>query len=253
MDAERLSTIFHFPLSELAFVPEDKSAIKLVVPETARASADPGASEGPDCTTHSSSIVEAPVEAPTTPAELEARQRRIDGAKRVSQSYIPLPPHEATVDETQAELKRGFDCLVVAGSLHAKLVVMPLLRLLKPSSPLVVYSATPYPLLELQETLIREEVAMNVQISESWMREHQVLPSRTHPLMQMSGSSGFLLSGTRVHKKSNKPPSRNAAVAAVAAIPAIPAESNPHASPPSKKRKAEPEEERKPEPEEGCL
>ena len=261
MDAERLSTIFHFPLSELAFVPEDKSAIKLIVPGAARASADPGASEGPDCTTHSSSVatdstthsssvVEAPVEAPTTPAELEARQRRIDGAKRVSQSYIPLPPHEATVDETQAELKRGFDCLVVAGSLHAKLVVMPLLRLLKPSSPLVVYSATPYPLLELQETLIREEVAMNVQISESWMREHQVLPSRTHPLMQMSGCSGFLLSGTRVHKKSNKPPSRNAAVAAVAAVPA---ESTPHASPPSKKRKAEPEEERKPEPEEGCL
>ncbi len=27
--------------------------------------------------------------------------------------------------------------------------------------------------------------------------------------MQMSGSSGFLLSGTRVHKKTDKPPSRN--------------------------------------------
>jgi hypothetical protein len=27
--------------------------------------------------------------------------------------------------------------------------------------------------------------------------------------MQMSGSSGFLLSGTRVHKKTGKPPSRN--------------------------------------------
>lgn len=44
------------------------------------------------------------------------------------------------------------------------------------------------------------------------MREHQVLDGRTHPLMSMNGSSGFLLSGTRVFKKSEPPPSRNAAV-----------------------------------------
>jgi len=37
---------------------------------------------------------------------------------------------------------------------------MPLLRLVKPSSPIVVFSTTPYPLLELQEMLIREEAGM---------------------------------------------------------------------------------------------
>lgn len=144
---------------------------------------------------------------------MEARQRRVDGAKRAQQSFNKaLPVHAPSVEETQTELQRGFDCLVVAGMLSPKLLVMPLLRLLKPSSPIVVYSPTPEPLLELQELLIREEAAMNLHISESWMREQQVLPGRTHPLMAMSGSSGFLLSGIRVFKKSQKPPSRNIAV-----------------------------------------
>ena len=151
----------------------------------------------------------------------------------MTQSFRALTPHAPTVEETQDELQRGFDSLVVAGSLNPKLLVLPLLRLVKPSSPIVVFSTTPYPLLELQELLIREEAAMNLHISESWMREHQVLPSRTHPLMQMSGCSGFLLSGTRVHKKSDKPPSRNAAARELA---------NQELSPAAKKRKVEVQE-----------
>jgi hypothetical protein len=107
-------------------------------------------------------------------ATLEGRQRRIDGAKRAAQSFAQLTPHAPTVEETQAELQRGFDSLVVAGSLDVKLLVPPLLRLVKPSSPIVVYSPSPYPLVELQEQLIRDEVAMNLHISETWMREHQV-------------------------------------------------------------------------------
>lgn len=37
-----------------------------------------------------------------------------------------------------------------------------------------------------------------VQLQESWMREIQVLPARTHPMMAMSGSGGYMLSGIRV-------------------------------------------------------
>ena len=74
--------------------------------------------------------------------------------------------------------------------------------------------------------------AMNLHISESWMREHQVLPDRTHPLMQMSGSSAFLLSGTRVHKKSDRPPSRN-----TAALQHSPGDGNEAQAPAAKKAK----------------
>lgn len=46
---------------------------------------------------------------------------------------------------------------------------------------------------------------MEIHISETWMREYQVLPGRTHPMMNMSAASGFLLSGSRVNKKIEKP------------------------------------------------
>ncbi len=35
-------------------------------------------------------------------------------------------------------------------------------------------------------------------LSETWMRQYQVLPKRTHPLMSMSGSGGFILVGYKV-------------------------------------------------------
>jgi len=244
MDAEHLSAIFHFPLSELGFVPEDKSAVKLVLAQLPVADATSGDAMQQDADDTPKEVMQQDAHSPpaqtqaqatengqgtsaasekaaVTPQQskteeeemMEARQRRVDGAKRAQQSFNKaLPVHAPSVEETQTELQRGFDCLVVAGMLSPKLLVMPLLRLLKPSSPIVVYSPTPEPLLELQELLIREEAAMNLHISESWMREQQVLPGRTHPLMAMSGSSGFLLSGIRVFKKSQKPPSRNIAV-----------------------------------------
>ncbi len=59
------------------------------------------------------------------------------------------------VEEVQAELALGFDSLVVGGSLDPTLLVPRLLPLLRPSSPLVIYSATPQPLMELEQLLIQ--------------------------------------------------------------------------------------------------
>lgn len=36
-------------------------------------------------------------------------------------------------------------------------------------------------------------------LQETWMREYQVLPSRTHPMMRMHGASGYILFGTKVN------------------------------------------------------
>eukprot|EP00854_Cymbomonas_tetramitiformis_P007681 gene7680-9144_t len=41
------------------------------------------------------------------------------------------------------------------------------------------------------------KVAVGLQLSEPWMRIQQVLPMRTHPMMSMSGTGGYLLCGTR--------------------------------------------------------
>ena len=39
-------------------------------------------------------------------------------------------------------------------------------------------------------------MALNLRLSETWMREYQVLPNRTHPEINMSGGGGYLLYGT---------------------------------------------------------
>ncbi len=40
--------------------------------------------------------------------------------------------------------------------------------------------------------------SVNVCLSETWLRRQQVLPARTHPDVNMSGSGGYVLSGTYV-------------------------------------------------------
>lgn len=39
---------------------------------------------------------------------------------------------------------------------------------------------------------------IDLQLNETWTREHQVLPGRTHPEMNMSACSGYLLSGIKI-------------------------------------------------------
>ena len=39
--------------------------------------------------------------------------------------------------------------------------------------------------------------AVALQLNESWWREYQVLPGRTHPGMMTSGTGGYVLSGTK--------------------------------------------------------
>jgi len=48
------------------------------------------------------------------------------------------------------------------------------------------------------------------QVQESWWREQQVLPSRTHPTMSTPGTGGYLLSGIRVLASEDPPLSADA-------------------------------------------
>ena len=42
------------------------------------------------------------------------------------------------------------------------------------------------------------KAAVALQLQESWLREQQVLPGRTHPHMTMSTTGGYILSGIKV-------------------------------------------------------
>jgi len=62
----------------------------------------------------------------------------------------------------------------------------------------------PQPLAALWQRLRSEGRAINLTLSETWTREIQVLPGRTHPVMTTSAASGYLLVGTTTAPASAK-------------------------------------------------
>ncbi|PHU01504.1 hypothetical protein BC332_31291 [Capsicum chinense] len=82
----------------------------------------------------------------------------------------------------------GFSSLIIAApELDPWGIIKEVLPLLAFSAPFAVY-----------HYLQIEKMAIGLQISEPWLREYQVLPSRTHPHMHMSAFSGYVLSGTKI-------------------------------------------------------
>ncbi|KAJ8512258.1 hypothetical protein OPV22_002692 [Ensete ventricosum] len=89
----------------------------------------------------------------------------------------------------------GFSSLIVAApESDVGTIVQELLPLLSYSAPFVIYHQYLQPLATAMHRLQNSKMAINLQISEPWLREYQVLPSRTHPLMQMSCFGGYMLS-----------------------------------------------------------
>jgi tRNA (adenine-N(1)-)-methyltransferase non-catalytic subunit len=70
--------------------------------------------------------------------------------------------------------------------------------LLQPSGTFAIYSSFREPLQLIYSQLRTDKTAVLLQLSETWMREFQVLPHRTHPHMKTSSASGYILSGIKV-------------------------------------------------------
>ncbi|KAG8064183.1 hypothetical protein GUJ93_ZPchr0004g38764 [Zizania palustris] len=96
--------------------------------------------------------------------------------------------------------EHGFSSLIVAAPGHeVESFVADLLPLLSYSAPFAIYHQYLQPLAACMHSLQVSKTAIGLQISEPWLREYQVLPSRTHPHMQMNAFGGYILSGIRIH------------------------------------------------------
>ncbi|KAK2452276.1 tRNA (adenine(58)-N(1))-methyltransferase non-catalytic subunit trm6 [Trifolium repens] len=94
--------------------------------------------------------------------------------------------------------ENGFSSLIIAApDLDTWTLVKDLLPLLSNSAPFAIYHQYLQPLATCMHNLQLEKMAIGLQITEPWLREYQVLPSRTHPCMQMSAFGGYILSGTK--------------------------------------------------------
>ncbi|CAI5722555.1 unnamed protein product [Hyaloperonospora brassicae] len=90
------------------------------------------------------------------------------------------------------------DSLVIAADYDPEAILMALLPYLGRSKPFVVYSEFLEPLTRTFARLQNMESIIDLQLNETWTRENQVLPGRTHPEMSMSACSGYLLWGIKI-------------------------------------------------------
>eukprot|EP00795_Rhopilema_esculentum_P008306 gene8306-14267_t len=93
---------------------------------------------------------------------------------------------------------KNLDALIVATKFHPLAILLELMEFIKPSSPIVVYCQYKEPLMECYRYLRDASLAINVNLTETWLRELQVLPNRTHPGITMSARSGYLLRALKI-------------------------------------------------------
>ena len=101
--------------------------------------------------------------------------------------------------------QRNLDALIIATKYHPLSLMLELLEYIKPSSPIIVYCQYKEPLMECYKYLRDESLAINVHLSETWFRDMQVLPNRTHPVITMSARSGYLLRALKIKKENSEP------------------------------------------------
>ncbi|KAL8611138.1 hypothetical protein ACOMHN_064428 [Nucella lapillus] len=118
-----------------------------------------------------------------SPEEQEARKQL--RAERLHQAAIILS-------------EQNLDSLIIATKYDCVSLLQRLLPYVAPSRPVVIFSQHKEPLVECFTAVKENGLGIQLKLSESWYREYQVLPCRTHPLMSMSGTGGYLLSFIRV-------------------------------------------------------
>lgn len=134
-----------------------------------------------------------PVHAPLDPTPgciySERQRARLDKRKVASDAVM----------NTRSELfAGGFDGLLVASEYDSFQIVEALSPYLAGSASIVVQSQFLQPLAGLHAQMRQIPRYLAPSITEGWLRRYQVLPGRTHPTMNTSGSGSFLLHAIKV-------------------------------------------------------
>ncbi|OWA54159.1 putative tRNA (adenine(58)-N(1))-methyltransferase non-catalytic subunit TRM6 [Hypsibius exemplaris] len=119
------------------------------------------------------------------PVEPPLKKRKLNALQTASANYMK---------------ENTMDALIMASRHHPKSILLFLLPFLSLSKNFVVHCAYREPLVDTFQALRGLGSVLRICLNDTALRYYQVLPSRTHPENSMSGSGGFLLSGTTVEK-----------------------------------------------------
>ncbi|KAK7695050.1 hypothetical protein QCA50_002239 [Cerrena zonata] len=124
------------------------------------------------------------------PAKSESQRSRQNKRKAMANALT----------ETREELFAGeFDGLIVASQYDPFSILEELSPYLGGSASIVVHSPQVQILSDLAAKLKDIPTYLAPAVSEAWLRQYQILPGRTHPLMNASGSGGFILHTIKVY------------------------------------------------------
>ncbi|KAL3140277.1 hypothetical protein ABBQ38_004545 [Trebouxia sp. C0009 RCD-2024] len=138
--------------------------------------------------------IQAPADPPGAQEILTEKQQEMRRMREEREAVAA-----ATQKLLKSMCKTGFNCCIVAApSNHPSSVMAKLMPLLAPSASFAIFSNWQQPLAECHLALQQSKQAVNLTLAESWWREYQVLPARTHPTMSTSGTGGYILSGTQI-------------------------------------------------------
>ncbi|KAJ6336295.1 hypothetical protein OIU78_012819 [Salix suchowensis] len=133
------------------------------------------------------------------PSNHEAADPETTVSPQSKMGKTPKAGEKASEEAIKSWKENGFSSLIIAApDADAWSLAKDLLPLLSYSAPFAIYHQYLQPLATCMHNLQQGKMAIGLQISEPWLREYQVLPSRTHPLMQMSAFGGYILSGTKI-------------------------------------------------------
>jgi tRNA (adenine-N(1)-)-methyltransferase non-catalytic subunit len=171
-----------------------------------------------------------------TPEESMERRRKNNEMRKL---YRELKWQ--TLCDYKSELESaGVDSLVIAGPPHPLGALNSTWRFLNLSGHFVIYGEFMQPLVECYQALFSSGCVVNLRLTETWHRNYQVLPKRTHPLMNMSAASGFILSGIKcepVINRNTTPSTPSAGFTGPTASSSEASSSNSGSAPPAKKAK----------------
>lgn len=89
------------------------------------------------------------------------------------------------------------DSLLICSKYYPERTLIKMFDYLVPGGKFALFSEYIEPLVLLKESLQQQNQAINIKVVENFVRKYQVEQDRTHPLMKMNGTSGFLLYGTK--------------------------------------------------------
>lgn len=133
----------------------------------------------------------------------EAKRQNMNGSTLelsvAEPKEVKKPRWQYENEEAMELLKEKVDSLVIVSKEDPFNIAKELLQFVHPGRPVVIFHTCKEILMECYSSLKALDKMVNVRLLSNWMRNYQVLPMRTHPAVQISGTSGFLLVGYTVN------------------------------------------------------